>query len=99
MKNLFLFLFALLPVLGYSPLVQAQAPVVAIGSVAGCIGDTVDVPLNVTNFTNICAVSLEINFDSSAIRFVGFNNSSLTGNLIVNNPATGGIPQSRVLVS
>jgi len=85
--------------MGLGGSLRAQAPVVAIGSVSGCVGDTVNIPINVTNFTNICAVSLELNFDSSALRYVGFNNSALTGNLIVNNPTTAGVPQSRVLVS
>jgi len=95
-STLFISAFILLD---FSGSLRAQAPVVALGSVSGCVGDSVNVPINVSNFTNICAVSLEVNFDSTALRFVGFNNSSLTGNLIVNNPTVGSQPTSRLLVS
>jgi hypothetical protein len=95
--NVLLILF--IGLLGFSGTLRAQAPVLALGSVSGCIGDTVNIPINVTNFTNISAVSLEMNFDSSALRYVGFNNSALTGNLIVNNPSTGGVSQGRLFVS
>lgn len=93
------FIGFLLLFFGLSGALYAQAPVVALGTVSGCVGDTVNIPINVTNFTNICAVSLEINYDSTAVRYVDFNNSALTGNLIVNNPLFGGQPSSRLLIS
>jgi len=98
-KKISAFLGLFLLFFGLSGSLKAQAPVVALGSVSGCVGDTVIVPINVSNFTNICAVSLEINYDSTAIRYVDFNNSALTGNLIVNNPFFGGLPSSRLLIS
>jgi hypothetical protein len=98
-KNIYTFLGLFLLFFGFSGALKAQAPVVALGSVSGCVGDTVIVPINVSNFTNICAVSLEINYDSTALRYVDFNNSALTGNLIVNNPFIGGLPSSRLLIS
>ena len=98
-KNLIALVLCTILSMGFMGALNAQAPVVALGSVPGCAGDTVNVPINVSNFTNISAVSLEINYDSSALRYVDFNSSSLTGNLIVNNPSVGGVPTSRVLLS
>ena len=68
---------------------------VNLGNVSTCTpGTVVTVPITVTNFNNIGAVSLDMNYSSSALTYTGFNNSGLTGNLIVNSPVNG-----RVLVS
>ncbi|NCW94862.1 MAG: hypothetical protein EBW79_07790, partial [Actinobacteria bacterium] len=69
-------------------------PTVVIGQVSGCRGSVVTVPITVTNFTNIGAVSLDLNYDAAALTYTGFNSAGLTGNLIVNSPVGG-----RVLVS
>ncbi|NCV86907.1 MAG: hypothetical protein EBW14_13805, partial [Oxalobacteraceae bacterium] len=75
------------------------APVVVLGQVTGCRGTVVTVPITVQNFTNIGAVSLDLLYDSTKLTYTGNNSSALTGNLIVNNPTTGGTPQGRVLIS
>ncbi|NBU70565.1 MAG: hypothetical protein EBS53_03815, partial [Bacteroidetes bacterium] len=62
-------------------------------------GSVVTVPITVTNFNNIGAVSLDLNYSATALTYTGFNSAALTGNLIVNNPSTGGVPQGRVLIS
>ena len=74
---------------------------VTLGNISTCtVGDTVTVPISVQNFNNVGAVSLELNYDSSALTFVDFNNSGLlTGTLIVNNPSPAGIRSGKVLVS
>ena len=60
---------------------------VNLGNVTTCTpGSVVTVPITVTNFNNIGAVSLDMNYSPTALTYTGFNNSSLTGNLIVNNP-------------
>ena len=74
-------------------------PAVVLGQVSGCRGTVVTVPITVQNFTNIGAVSLDMYYDSTKLTYTGFNSSNLTGNLIVNNPAPGGNPLGRVLIS
>jgi len=49
-------------------------------------------PIRVQNFTGIGAVSLVIDYDSSALLYRGYQNSQLSsGNLIVNSPIPGKI--------
>jgi hypothetical protein len=74
-------------------------PIVSLGQVTGCISSVVSVPITVQNFTNVSAVSLDLNYNAAALTYTGFDNSALTGTLIVNNPSVGGVPQGRVLVS
>ncbi|MFM7586426.1 MAG: beta strand repeat-containing protein, partial [Bacteroidota bacterium] len=73
--------------------------VVALGQATACSGNVITVPIAVQNFINIGAVSLDIEYDSTALTYIGFNSSGLSGNLIVNNPNLGGTPIGRVLVS
>jgi hypothetical protein len=42
-----------------------------IGSSTAKVGDTVNVPINVTNFTNIGAISIKLGYTSAATKFVG----------------------------
>jgi hypothetical protein len=72
---------------------------VTLGQVSGCRGSVVTVPITVQNFTNIGAVSLDLLYDSTKLTYAGNNSSALTGNLIVNNPVVGGVPQGRILIS
>jgi uncharacterized protein YjdB len=73
--------------------------VVALGQATACSGNVITVPITVQNFINIGAVSLDIEYDSTALTYIGFNSPGLSGNLIVNNPSPGGTPIGRVLVS
>jgi hypothetical protein len=75
------------------------ATTVTLGQVSGCRGSVVTVPITVQNFTNIGAVSLDLLYDSTKLTYAGNNSSALTGNLIVNNPVVGGVPQGRILIS
>jgi|GEM_PF-3847661 len=52
--------------------VQGQSLSVSMGNFTANPGDTVDVPVNVTNFNNIGAVSLSIEYDSQMLTYVGF---------------------------
>ncbi|MBM3410299.1 MAG: hypothetical protein FJY18_01530, partial [Bacteroidetes bacterium] len=79
--------------------VSTPVPTVVLGQVSSCPGSVVTVPINVQNFLNIGAVSLDMFYDSTALTFTGFNSSALTGNLIVNNPGPAGSPFGRVLIS
>ena len=53
--------------------------------------DTLLVPVNVTNFNNIGAISLVIKYDTSAVRFSGINNSPSHGTFIYNENTNGSI--------
>ena len=79
--------------------VASLATTVTLGQVSGCRGSVVTVPITVQNFTNIGAVSLDLLYDSTKLTYAGNNSSALTGNLIVNNPVVGGVPQGRILIS
>lgn len=61
------------------------------GSASACPDSIFAIPVNVTNFRNVGAFSLVLNYDTTRIQFTGHQNvhESLTGNA-VNVNATGG---------
>ncbi len=61
------------------------------GSASACPDSIFAIPVNVTNFRNVGAFSLVLNYDTTRIQFAGHQNvhESLTGNA-VNVNATGG---------
>jgi len=64
-------LLSLLMVLGAG---GAYAQVtMGVGSVTAKIGDTVNVPINVTNFTNVGAISLKLSYNAVATTFLGIS--------------------------
>jgi len=46
-------------------------PVLSIGSTTATVGDVINVPINVTNFTNIGSVSLLVQFDPTVLTYQG----------------------------
>ncbi len=61
-----------------------------IGTENGCIGGTVNVPINVTNADNIGAISYKITFDTSKVTFVQPTNlhANLSSNFNYTNATT-----------
>ena len=52
---------------------------VNLGNVSTCTpGSVVTVPITVTNFNNIGAVSLDMNYSPTALTYTGFNKSGLS---------------------
>lgn len=74
-------------------------PIVTVGSVSACAGNTVAVPINVNGFLNVGAVTMEIGYDTTKVTFLGFSNAALTGNLIVNATSPTNQLLGKVLVS
>jgi hypothetical protein len=74
-----------------SLLTVIQPPTVALGQVNGCRGQLVSVPLQVQNFNDISAVTMNMRYDTAALTYVGYSDTALTGNLIVNAPGQGGL--------
>jgi len=97
MKTKFLFLTFLMA-LGFLSRAQSQTILVQAGTVQACGGDTVSVPINILNATNLGAISLSLNYNGGTLSFVGFSNAhpSLGSNLIVNATTQGNQPQVRV---
>lgn len=71
---------------------------VTVGNVSACGGDTVTVPIQILGATNLGAISLSLNYNSTNLNFVGYANESplLGSNLIVNATAQGSQPQVRI---
>ncbi len=67
--------------LGCAMICTAQdAPVTTCATVSGATAGTVAVPLTVTGFTNIGAISLTLDYDYAAMQFIqGIPNSQLPG--------------------
>jgi hypothetical protein len=84
MKKILLY-FCLL--LLYSTNIFAQGTTITLGLPAAD-GNAVDIPLTVTNFNNIGAISLKISYDTTALKFVGIANSS--SNIVFIKNASGG---------
>ncbi len=76
---------------GASQLSVILPPTVGIGQVNGCRGQMVSVPLTAQNFSDISAVTLHMRYDTSALTYVGYADTALTGSLIVNTPGAGGL--------
>jgi len=60
--------------IAFSTSMFAQGTTVSIGSVTAQAGQSVNVPINVTNFTNIGAISLVITYNSTVLGFTGVTN-------------------------
>jgi hypothetical protein len=66
----------------------AQGTIMTLGSVAAGKGASIDLPVNVTNFNDVGAISLKIYYDTTALSFLGIANSP--SNAAFNNNATDG---------
>jgi hypothetical protein len=71
----------------------SQGATATIGTINACPGDTVLIPVNVTNFTNISAITLFVSYNSSVLSFQGLSNvlPSLSG--ISSNAMTSPVVQ------
>ncbi|MBL7905357.1 MAG: hypothetical protein JNL22_10085, partial [Bacteroidales bacterium] len=70
---------------------QGSAPITTILPVTACVGTDISIPVKVSNFNAIGAVSLTINYDADVLDFLpGVNTSGYPG-LSVNNPSAGQI--------
>ena len=87
MKNLFThfrLIFATLIILLPFLLVGANAPVTTAGSASACANGAVCIPITVTDFTQITAISLRLEFNSTLMTYTGYSNlnASLPGCLV-----------------
>ncbi|MFM7747367.1 MAG: hypothetical protein ACKO7X_05545, partial [Bacteroidota bacterium] len=58
-----------------------------IGNTTGCVGDTISIPVQVQYGNGIGAMSLALNYNASALSFIGFENANpaiQSSNLLVN---------------
>lgn len=95
MKTLILKFIPLLFILALPGLQQAQPIATTAGTVTSCPGE-IAVPINVTNFNGVGAISLMLNYPNTVLTYVGYQNLNAaltTGYLIVNS--TG----SKVIIS
>ena len=70
---------------------EPGAPVTTAGSVTACPGNTITVPVTVTNFTNITGLSLRLDYDASMLTFASFSNVNavLTGLTVADSLVSG----------
>ena len=67
-----------------------NAPITTAGSSVGCPGGTVVVPVNVTNFTLVKAITLRLDFDPTQLAYLNYTNL---------NPSIGGASVNMVNIS
>jgi hypothetical protein len=61
----------------------------SVGSFTACVGQTISVPVVVTNFVDIAAFSLTLGYDTSRLQFTGFTaNAAVQNGAIVNSVGT-----------
>ena len=61
----------------------------SVGSFTPCVGQTISVPVVVTNFVDIAAFSLTLGYDTSRLQFTGFTaNAAVQNGAIVNSVGT-----------
>ncbi|MFM7497699.1 MAG: cohesin domain-containing protein, partial [Bacteroidota bacterium] len=68
-------------------------------NVIGCVGDTVRVPVTVNYLNGVSAISLALNYNSSSLTFVGFENANpsiINSSLLINSGVFSGQPQVRL---
>ena len=68
-----------------------NAPVTIAPVLNGCPNTTIEVPIRVTGFTNIGAISLRMNFNSSVLTYQSFTNNSGFPGLTISNPSSESI--------
>ncbi|MFM8787416.1 MAG: cohesin domain-containing protein, partial [Bacteroidota bacterium] len=71
----------------------------SISSVQACVGDTISIPITINGGTNIGAISLALNYNASALSFIGFENANpaiQSSNLLVNAGVFAGQSQVRL---
>ncbi len=81
-KNIFLYIYL---VLGLSLYSQSQI-ISKIDSAMGCIGDTLNIAVNVTNFINVTSFATAITYDPAVLTYINVQNVNtnlLNGNLLV----------------
>lgn len=69
--------------------ILAQSISMSIGTVTAKPGEVISVPINVSNFNNIGAISLYIEFDTNVLTYSGVSDQPLQGNFT--NNAAGNI--------
>ena len=62
-------------------------PVISIGKVSACVGSEVVVPVEVIGFKDVAAITLFIQFDTTAVSFISLDNfnQALSGGSLVNS--------------
>ncbi|HPR27608.1 cohesin domain-containing protein, partial [Lentimicrobium sp.] len=74
-----------------SVIFQEYAPTTAIMPVTACAGTNISVPVKVSDFNAIGAVSLTINYDAAVLDFLPGDNTSGYPGLSINNTTAGTI--------
>ncbi|NBO87616.1 MAG: hypothetical protein EBV00_05700, partial [Burkholderiaceae bacterium] len=81
-------------------LIVDRAPIItSIGNTNGCIGDTISIPVQVQYGNGIGAISLALNYNASALSFIGFENANpaiQSSNLLINAGVFAGQSQVRL---
>ena len=72
--------------LTFNPL---PAPITTAPVLSACPGTAISVPITVTGFTNIGAVSLYLNYDPTVLTYISGTNTSSFPGLIIFNPSSG----------
>lgn len=58
----------------------------SVGSFSGCLGQTISVPIMVTNFIDVAAFSLSLGYDTAVLQYTGFTaNAAIQNGAIVNS--------------
>jgi hypothetical protein len=57
-----------------NPAPNANAPITTLGSVSSCPNASFNLPITVTNFTNIGALTLRLDYDTNLLRYNGYSN-------------------------
>ena len=68
-----------------------NAPVTSAPNISSCIDINIDIPITVSDFFNIGALSLTMNYDASVLNFVSYTNNSGFPGLIINGAIPGTI--------
>ncbi|MFZ4399437.1 MAG: T9SS type A sorting domain-containing protein [Bacteroidales bacterium] len=66
---------------------NTNAPITTAGSVSACPNDSFNIPITVTNFTNVGAITLRLDYDTNLLRFNKYSNvnASLVSALTINS--------------
>ena len=68
---------------------DTECPVTTIPTLTAALNDNINIPVSVTGFNNIGAVSLTLKYDSLALRFNSAINTGGFPDMIINNPKPG----------
>ena len=90
MRNLIkVLLTSIFIILSFSTFVYAENTVVSMGNISGKLGDTIDIPINISGNTGICSFGMSFEYDKNYLQPVGTKKGLWDSEMVFNESYKG----------